>query len=371
MQYSTTIGIDVSDRTSKVCVMGRDSDGRRVILEEATVKTTRDGFRSFLAPRDRSVPVTFETGTHARWMRREIGGMGFHVYVANPAKLPTVTGSATKNDRNDARELARLTLADPELLHPVKLRDEPYQRMLQLLTARDALVATRTKVVNMMRGFAKARGIRLPDCSADRLHEADRSEWPADFESLTYPLRRLLESVAVQIRAYDGLVRDLSRTEPFRAMTGRVREVYGVGALIAAAFVAVIGGDVSRFPRARDVGAYLGLVPRQDQSGTIDRQLHVTKAGNQFMRRLLVEGANVVLQSNARDTDLKARGLRICLRGGKIAKAKAKVAVARGLAVTMLALLMKPEAEYVPLSEFGRRELERIRAEEERRAMAR
>ena len=370
MEYSTTIGIDVSDRTSKICVMGKESGGRRTIIEEATVKTTRDGFRAFLEGRDRSVPVTFETGTHARWMRREIEGMGFRVFVANPAKLPAITASATKIDRNDARELARLTLADPELLHPVRLRDETCQRMLQLLAARDALVATRTKLVNMMRGFAKARGMRLPECSAGRLHEADRSEWPADFESLTFPLRGVLETVALKIRAYDQLIRDLSRSEPFRAKAERVREVYGVGEVIAAAFVAVVGWDVSRFSRARDVGAYLGLVPRQDQSGSIDRQLHVTKAGSQFVRRLLVEGANTVLKSNAMDTDLKARGLRICLRGGKIAKAKAKVAVARGLAVTMAALLMKPGDRYVPLSESGRIELERIRAEEERRAMA-
>lgn len=88
------------------------------------------------------------------------------------------------------------------------------------------------------------------------------------------------------------------------------------------------------------------------------------------MRRLLVEGANVVMKESSRDTDLKLRGLRICLRGGKIAKAKAKIAVARGLAVTMAALLMKPDMEYVPLSERGKEELGWVREEMARREAA-
>ena len=90
----------------------------------------------------------------------------------------------------------------------------------------------------------------------------------------------------------------------------------------------------------------------------------MTKAGNDLVRRVLVACANVVMKSNAKDTDLKLKGLRIGARGGKIAMKKAKLAVARGLAVTVIALLKDPSRKYVPLSEAGRAGFERYRAEQ-------
>ena len=82
------------------------------------------------------------------------------------------------------------------------------------------------------------------------------------------------------------------------------------------------------------------------------------------MRRVLVECANVAMKSNAKDTDLKFKSLRIGARGGKIAMKKAKLAVARGLAVTVTALLKDPSRKYVPLSEAGRAGFERYRSEQ-------
>ena len=109
----------------------------------------------------------------------------------------------------------------------------------------------------------------------------------------------------------------------------------------------------------------MGMTPRQDQSGDKDKQLHITHAGADIVRSTLVECAGVAMMSSAKDTDLKLKGLRIAMRGGKIARKKAKVAVARGLAVAMLALLKDPGREYVPLSEEGRIGFERYRAEME------
>ena len=143
MEYYTSIGIDVSDRTSKICVMTKVAGTRRIVCE-TTVATTKEGLREFLDRQDRSAPVTFETGVHCRWMAEFIRGLGFKVYVANPAKLRLLTESDTKNDRNDARELARYTLADVEMLHPVFLRAEPYQQMIRFLEARSALVCVST-----------------------------------------------------------------------------------------------------------------------------------------------------------------------------------------------------------------------------------
>ncbi len=90
---------------------------------------------------------------------------------------------------------------------------------------------------------------------------------------------------------------------------------------------------------ARDAGAYFGLTPGQYQSGDKDAPKHVTKAGSALMRRLFMTAANYILRASSPDTALKRHGGRICACGGKVARRKAKAAVARKLAVVMLAML--------------------------------
>ena len=136
--YCTTIGADVSDRTTKICVMSKES-GKPKIVRETSIPTTPDGFRAFLEGQDKSAPLVFETGTHCRWIDKVGTGMGFKTIVANPARLRMITESNTKNDKNDARTLARMALADVELLHPVRLRDDEHQKMVNLHEIRDQL----------------------------------------------------------------------------------------------------------------------------------------------------------------------------------------------------------------------------------------
>ena len=365
MEYCTTIGIDVSDRTSKICVMQKMPDGERRIVIETTCATTREGFSEALSKLDRSWPIAFETGTHCRWMDRHFKSLGFTTFIANPGKVPSITKSNTKNDRNDARELARLAIADVAMLHPVKLRDEVYQQMLRYHRGRNELICVRTKLISQLRGFAKSIGFRIEDCSTERFHKLGKGDWPVDLETVAWPLMDVIEVVNLKIKAFEKSIKDLSEQPEFKGMVDRVRLVYGVGDIGATAFVAAIGGDPDRFEHSRDAGCYLGLVPKQDQSGDKDKQLHITHAGSCLVRTVLIECAGVVLQSNAKETDLKLKGLRISMNGGRIARKKARTAVARGLAVTMLALLKNPDREYIPLSEEGRRGFERYHAETE------
>ena len=369
MEYCTTIGADVSDSTTKICVMTKAEGGERRIVVETTCATTKAGFEEALSKFDRSWPVVFETGTHCRWMDRLFKEMGFKTIVGNPGKIPSITKSNTKNDRNDARELARLALADPAMLHPVFLRDEVYQQMLRFHHARNMLISQRTQTINQIRGFAKSMGHRIERTSTERFHELGKAEWPEELEECAWPLMGSLKTINLKIKAYDKLIARLAERPEFKAMVERVRAVYGVGIIGSTVFIAAIGGRPDRFGHARDVGAYLGMTPKQDKSGDDDKQLHITHAGTEIVRTALVECAGIVMMSNAKDTDLKLKGLRIAMRGGKIARRKAKVAVARGLAVAMLALLKDPEREYVPLSEEGRRGFERYRAEMEYLAM--
>ena len=365
MEYCTTIGADVSDRTTKICVMTKAEGGERGIVVETTCATTKAGFEEALSKFDRSWPVVFETGTHCRWMDRLFKEMGFKTIVGNPGKIPSITKSNTKNDRNDARELARLAIADPAMLHPVFLRDEVYQQMLRFHHARNMLISQRTQTINQIRGFAKSMGHRIECSSTEKFHELSKADWPRELEECAWPLMGVLKTVNLKIKAYDRLIERLAEKPEFKPMVERVRVVYGVGVIGSTVFVAAIGGRPDRFDHTRDIGAYLGMIPKQDQSGDDDKQLHITHAGADIVRATLVECAGVVMMSNAKDTDLKLKGLRIAMHGGGIAKKKAKVAVARALAVTMLALLKDPEREYVPLSEEGRKGFERYRAEME------
>ena len=364
-EYYTTIGMDVSDRTTKICVMTKAEGGERRIVVETTCATTKAGFEEALSKFDRSWPVVFETGTHCRWMDRLFKEMGFKTIVGNPGKIPSITKSNTKNDRNDARELARLAIADPAMLHPVFLRDEVYQQMLRFHHARNVLLSQRTQTINQIRGFAKSMGYRIECSSTEKFHELSKADWPRELEECAWPLMGVLKTVNLKIKAYDRLIERLAERPEFKPMVERVRVVYGVGVIGSTVFVAAIGGRPDRFDHTRDIGAYLGMIPKQDQSGDDDKQLHITHAGADIVRATLVECAGVVMMSNAKDTDLKLKGLRIAMHGGGIAKKKAKVAVARALAVTMLALLKDPEREYVPLSEEGRKGFERYRAEME------
>ena len=395
MEYCTTIGADVSDRTTKICVMTKADGGERRIVLETTCATMKAGFEEAFAKFDRSWPVVFETGTHCRWMDRMFRKMGFKTIVGNPGKIPSITKSNTKNDRNDARELARLALADPAMLHPVFLRDEVYQQMLRFHHARNMLISQRTQTINQIRGFAKSMGHRIECSSTEWFHELGKADWPRELEECAWPLmgslktinlkikawpRELeecawplmgsLKTINLKIKAYDKQIARLAARPEFKAMVERVRAVYGVGIIGSTVFIAAIGGRPDRFDHARDVGPYFGMTPKQDQSGDKDKQLHITHAGADIVRTALVECAGVVMMSNAKDTDLKLKGLRIAMHGGRIAKKKAKVAVARGLAVAMLALLKDPAREYVPLSEEGRQGFERYRAEMEYLAMS-
>ena len=354
--YCTTIGADVSDRTTKICVMTKESGDPKIVCE-TTIPTSPDGFRTFLEGQDKSAPLVFETGTHCRWIDKVGTAMGFKTFVANPCRLRMITESKTKNDKNDARMLARLALADIELLHPVKLRDDEHQRMVNLHEIRDQLVKERTAEILQIRAIAKSIGFRIPDCSAECFHNLDRKGWPKELNDVVWPLMKELKGKSVTIKTVEKQMKRLANSGAFGESVARLMEIPNVGFFTATCFVAVTGGDMDRFDKPRDIGPWLGLAPRQDQSGDVDRQCHITKAGSSLLRWKLTQCAQKTMQKDSADTDLKVKGMRLCARGGKIAKRKAVTAVARGLAVLMVALLKKPENEYVPLSDYHAKEL--------------
>jgi transposase len=341
-----TIGMDLGDKTSRYCVL-RDNDEQ----SEGSVATTKKAMTQKFAGL-RRCRIALEVGTHSPWLSRLLTGLGFEVIVANARQVQLISASSRKNDRMDARLLARLARVDPELLRPIRHRSEQGQADLLAIRVRAALVEARTGLVNAARGFAKAQGDRLPTCDTDALGVEKMVALPAALQERLRPLLEQVESLTEQIQKLDSTIEQIARTQ--YPETELLRQVSGVGALIALTFVLTVE-DRDRFQKSREVGCYVGLRPKQSESGQSQPQLRITKEGDRYLRTLLVQGAHCIMSRRGPDTDLKRWGLKLAGHGGKNAKKRAIVAVARKLAVLLHRLWVTGEV-YEPLrnSQAGR-----------------
>jgi transposase len=321
-----TAGIDVGDKRSQICVL--DEDGE--VVEETQIPTSKAAVKRVFARRER-MRVTLEVGVHSPWLSDLLRDCGHDVIVANPRSVELLTKSDRKNDRNDAELLARIARADSTLLAPITHRTKPMREDLAVLRARDASVAARTKLVNAARGMVKSAGEKIPKCSPEAFASKALEYVPDELAPAIEPLLAAIASMTDTIKNFDRKIHEIAKRYPD---TKVLEQVIGVGELTALAFILTLG-DRTRFKKSRDVGPYLGLVPRQQKSCTVDPQLKITKAGNSFVRRLLVQSAQCVLRKSTKDSDLKRWGTSIAARGGKNAKKRAVVAVARKLAVLL------------------------------------
>jgi transposase len=275
--------------------------------------------------------------------------MGLDVLVGQPRKMPQIYKSVKKNDRVDAEKLARLARLDPHEMGPIQHRSAEMQMDLAVIRSRDALVATRTKLINTVRCLVKGTGERLPTCSAESFAKQVRGLIPAGMRAAVGPLVEMVESMSRQIRHYDDQIARLGETK--YSQTKLLRQVKGVGPVTSLALVLTLA-DPYRFEHSRDVGPYLGLVPLQDESGESKPPLRITKAGDCYLRRLLVTSAQYILGPFGADCDIRRKGLELCARGGKNALKRAAVAIARRLAVLLHKLWASGEV-YEPLRGNG------------------
>jgi transposase len=324
---NVTIGLDLGDRMSRTYEVAADG----VCQREATVATTVAGITRYFATRA-CCRVVLEVGTHSPWVSRLLHQLGHEVIVANPSAMFARAPRRRRNDRLDARFLARQGRADVELLYPLTHRSADAQRDLASLRARDQLVGVRTKLINHVRGAVKSSGARLSRCSAEAFPKRAARELPADLAPALTPLLELIADLTRRIRQADTQLAALIRER--HPVAARLQQPAGVGPLTALAFVLLVE-DPRRFHKSRDVGAYFGLVPRLDDSGTSEPQLRISKAGDEFGRRLLVSAAQYILGPFGPECDLRRYGAAIAQRGGKNAKKRAVVAVARKLAVVL------------------------------------
>jgi len=263
--------------------------------------------------------VVVEVGTHSAWVEEVIGHCGHEVVVANPRLMEGSKRRKRKNDRIDANKLARLGRVDPQSLHPIEHRSREVRQDLVLLRARDALVAARTELMNTTHGLVKSMGRRLPKCSS-RSFGSQEKELPVEIREALLPLVQLADRLSHSIKEYDVKIEALASQK--YGHTKLLRQVKGVGPITALAYVLTLE-NTKCFDKSRDVRPYLGLVPKQEDSGESQPQLGISKAGDWMVRKLLVGSAQYILGPFGPDTDLRRYGLRLCERGGKNAKKRA------------------------------------------------
>jgi transposase len=335
-----TIGMDLGDRTSRYCIL--DGNGEQV--REGSVGTTKAAMTQLYGQLKKS-RIALEVGTHSPWISRLLNAMGHEVIVANPRQLKLITESSRKDDRVDAEMLARLARVDPKLLRPIRHRGEEAQMDLMVIRARAALVEARTALVNAVRGFSKTVGERLAACDTDQMGVEKMAELPAGLQKVLEPLLSQVEALTAGIQKHDREIEQIARVK--YPETQLLTQVGGVGTWIALTFVLTVE-DKNRFEHSRDVGCYVGLKPKRGDSGESQPQLRITKEGDVYLRTLLVQGAHHILSERSRDSDLKRWGLKLAERGGKNAKKRAIVAVARKLGILLHVLWVTGEV-YEPL----------------------
>ena len=335
-----TIGMDLGDRTSRYCVLGAQGG----VVSEGSVATTCKAMLEKFGRMQRC-RIAIEVGTHSPWVSRMLSGLGFEVIVANARQVQLISASSRKNDRIDAQKLARLARVDPQLLRPIRHRSKQGQTDLLTIRMRAALVELRTSAVNSARGFVKAMGERLPACDADAMGVDQMASLPQPMQETLRPLLEQVESLTEKIQELDTSLEQIARTQ--YPETQLLEQISGVGTWIALTFVLTLE-DRERFAKSRDVGCYVGLRPKQKESGQSQPQLRISKEGDVYLRQMLVQGAHCILRRKGPDTDLKRWGLKLAGRGGKNAKKRAVVAVARKLAVLLHRLWVSGEV-YEPL----------------------
>ena len=346
-QQRLTVGIDVGDRASHYCIV--DEAGNK--MSEGSFPTTKEGlakqFGKMAASR-----MALEVGTHSSWMSRQLSAAGHEVIVANAHRVKLISQSNRKNDRVDAEQLARLARIDPQMLWPIRHRGAKAEADLAIIRARAELVEARMKLINSARGLVKPLGERLKACDAEQVKESLADGLSAEAQRVVRPLLQCVERVSEQIAVCDGeLAAMVERYPEVKLLT----PVYGVGTLIALTYVLTLD-DAQRFERSRDVGPYLGLTRKQRSSGDREPELGISKAGDRMLRSLLVQGAQCMLRRRAPESDLRGWGLKKA-EGGKRAKRRAVVTVARKLAVLLHHLWVTGEV-YDPL--YGRKRAEGV-----------
>ena len=205
-EHQLTIGLDLGDRTSRYCILNEAGE----VIWESNLATTPKGIEEVFSRIPRS-QIALETGTHSPWLSRQLTQLGHGVIVAHARNVRLIWDSSRKDDRLDARTLARLARIDPGLLSPVRHRSAKAQIHLTVIRARAALVSARTALVNAVRGLTKSYGERLRKCGTEQMNREIAKGLSQELRDVLDPLLAEIESLTERIAEYDRRIEQIAK----------------------------------------------------------------------------------------------------------------------------------------------------------------
>lgn len=328
------VGLDVSQEATHVCVV----DGKGETVWQGKCPSTPDAIAAAIKDKASGVArIGLESGSLSTWHWHALKAMGLPVICmdARHAKA-ALSMQVNKTDKNDALGLAQIMRTG--WYREVTVKSFSSHQVRAMLGARAQLVGMRTDLINQIRGILKTFGVVLKGTSGltfeKRIEEIIRDGAPVS--DTLRALLEILRSIRKQVEKLDVQVREHARDSK---VCRNLMSIPGVGPVTAVAFVTAVD-DPAKFRKSKSVGAYFGLTPRRYQSGEVDQNGGISKCGDNLVRCYLFEAAGVLLTRVDKWSSLRAWGLRLAKRGGM---KKAKVAVARKLAVIMHQMLLTGE----------------------------
>jgi transposase len=320
------VGLDVGEDTTACCIV--DDDG--AVSLETLLPTNVVALKQILKPlRKRVSLVALETGFMSA---------GFAVSIFDARQVSKFLKiKQNKTDRNDARGLAEVARLGKDVVSGVHLKDVQLQHLRSALVMRQNLVRMRVAAEGAIRSLIRLNGGRLERVTSsanlrrnvtDALSRLRKSE-KLDLREEIEPILALCESLRLYVEQSDKRLASTAKKNP---ECRRFMEIPGVGPICALSFYSTIG-DPFRFKRNADVGAYLGMTPRVRQSGQSTVRQRISRMGNRMTRSHLVTAA--VTHFRCGDSAIRNWGLALQEKAGR---GRARVAVARKLAITMLAI---------------------------------
>ena len=327
------VGIDLGKREYTMAVIGKTGK-----MTHHHGKTSIQGRQALYRLLERGDKVALEAGNLAFIMAREIQErVGSEVRVLNSGKLVIIWNAPTKTDKEDATKLAHLIEEQrDEKLPIVPLPSEKEMGRRKLIASYSREVKGRTKLINLLHALFVHQG----HTTVVKKDLATAEKRLAAVEVLRGQEREEAEWLLKHLELYEQRKQELKEKIQKEAKTDedmkRLQTVAGVGPVVAYAYIAHVG-DGSRFSSGSQVSNYLGFVPRLDYSGTIQRQGHITKRGNGYLRGLLVQAAWSMVRSR-HGGSLKERFVYLTTFQGK-SKKKTIVSIGRRMAELMYSVL--------------------------------
>ncbi len=331
------IGLDVSQKSTAICVI--DGEGKQV-CEGCALTRPADiyGWLNNRLDMSLSLKVGLEAGSMSSWLYTGLHKLGLEVVCMETFQAHRFLSTyRNKTDKNDARGLAQLLrMGGDSFLKLVTIRSQSAQETRALLIMRDHLVHHKVGLENHICGILKPFGLLVQrgNISAKTFYErvidaiAQAEDRGIYLRETIKPSLLLYMSACSQIEPMTKKIEEIADSID---MVKRFMEIPGVGPITALSFYTAIDYP-ERFKKSADVAAYFGLTPRQYQSGESDYSGRISKRGDACTRRALVSAATVMLIHTNEWNSIKAWGVRLSKR---IGFSKARIAVARKLAVTM------------------------------------